>query len=269
MPMPPTLFHRILAILARFGVDLHPLGQRFRNAILRPVRADIAIRFAQADQERHRFLELLAAQSAALEQQAAGQASTARALAEQDRALAAQDRALGEQLAAQREALVEMHAAFERAAAERAASFDRAMTEQAAAFALALSEQAATTADRAASFEQRLAQQAADFDRTLMAAQRSAATDRDNLHQRCLLLEQLLTGTTASRPPGAFAAVARLPQPSVSVILPTYNRAAFVAEAVASVQAQSFSQWELIVVDDGSTDGTRETIADFAADRRI
>lgn len=45
--------------------------------------------------------------------------------------------------------------------------------------------------------------------------------------------------------------------PSVSVIIPTYNRRDFLAEAVASVQSQTYRDWELIVVDDGSEDGTR------------
>jgi len=44
--------------------------------------------------------------------------------------------------------------------------------------------------------------------------------------------------------------------PLVSVVLPTYNRWPMVAEAVESVLEQSFKQFELIVVDDGSQDGT-------------
>lgn len=49
----------------------------------------------------------------------------------------------------------------------------------------------------------------------------------------------------------------RMPPPVVSVILPTYNREALLREAVASVVAQTFTEWELLVADDGSTDGTR------------
>ena len=46
----------------------------------------------------------------------------------------------------------------------------------------------------------------------------------------------------------------------VSIIMPAYNNAPFVREAVESVLQQSYPRCELIVVDDGSTDGTREVI---------
>jgi glycosyltransferase involved in cell wall biosynthesis len=57
--------------------------------------------------------------------------------------------------------------------------------------------------------------------------------------------------------------------PVVSVIMPTWNRASVVGAAVRSVQAQYFSDWELIVLDDGSADDTTDVIASFAIDRRI
>jgi glycosyltransferase involved in cell wall biosynthesis len=53
--------------------------------------------------------------------------------------------------------------------------------------------------------------------------------------------------------------------PTVSVIITTYNRASFVEEAIQSVLAQDFRDFELIVVDDGSTDGTRHILERYAS----
>lgn len=51
--------------------------------------------------------------------------------------------------------------------------------------------------------------------------------------------------------------------PLFSVILPTYNRAYVLWRAVQSVLAQTEARWELVVVDDGSTDGTRRLLEEF------
>jgi glycosyltransferase involved in cell wall biosynthesis len=58
-------------------------------------------------------------------------------------------------------------------------------------------------------------------------------------------------------------------RPLISVILPTRNRAALLPDAIESVRAQSYEHWELLVVDDASTDGTPSELARFAADPRI
>ena len=49
----------------------------------------------------------------------------------------------------------------------------------------------------------------------------------------------------------------------IAAIIPTYNRAGLVDRAIASVLAQTFPPTEVIVVDDGSTDDTKRTIAQF------
>jgi glycosyltransferase involved in cell wall biosynthesis len=52
--------------------------------------------------------------------------------------------------------------------------------------------------------------------------------------------------------------------PCVSVIVPVYNEARFVGDAVRSVAAQTFTDWELIVVDDGSSDETPGVLRELA-----
>jgi glycosyltransferase involved in cell wall biosynthesis len=59
-------------------------------------------------------------------------------------------------------------------------------------------------------------------------------------------------------------------EPLVSVLMCNYNYAGYIGEAIESVIGQTWSKWELIICDDGSTDSSREVIAHYAAlDQRI
>lgn len=59
-------------------------------------------------------------------------------------------------------------------------------------------------------------------------------------------------------------------KPLISVIMPARNAEQFIVEAVRSIQAQTYSHWEFLIMDDGSTDHTGEILDDLAArDSRI
>lgn len=58
-------------------------------------------------------------------------------------------------------------------------------------------------------------------------------------------------------------------QELVSIIMPSYNTGRFIAETIDSVLAQTYKSWELIIVDDASTDNTDEVVAGYADDRII
>lgn len=57
--------------------------------------------------------------------------------------------------------------------------------------------------------------------------------------------------------------------PLVSVVMPTYNHANYISHAINSVQSQTYTNWELIIVDNFSDDGTLDLVMNYSQDPRI
>lgn len=86
---------------------------------------------------------------------------------------------------------------------------------------------------------------------------------------RLLALERLFTENPAWATPHGKPEEVSLPSPAVSIIMATRNRAHSLAGAIESARALRFTNWELIIVDDGSTDDTKAVVARFTDDARI
>lgn len=57
--------------------------------------------------------------------------------------------------------------------------------------------------------------------------------------------------------------------PKVSVVMPTYNCSEYIESAIESVFEQTYPDYEIVIIDDGSTDGTKETIKHYLKDDRV
>ncbi len=61
----------------------------------------------------------------------------------------------------------------------------------------------------------------------------------------------------------------KLTEPLISVIIPCYNGEKFIRDAVESVFSQSYENWELIIIDDGSMDKSKDIITQYTDDKRV
>ncbi len=121
-----------------------------------------------------------------------------------------------------------------------------------------------SVSDDVTSFNKEIVVLRAEMERLRAERERTAAS---GLNGRLRQFEILLTEHSKTISGGP--APASFPSPVVSIVMPTWNRAKVISDAIGSVQAQLFTDWELIIIDDGSTDNTAEILAKFAGDQRI
>lgn len=96
-----------------------------------------------------------------------------------------------------------------------------------------------------------------------LAALSAELADHPSHHPARQLLEELQGGAEPEPPVTSVQA----PEPRLSVLIPTYNRARYLAAAVESALAQECPDLEILVVDDGSADDTQEVMARFTDPR--
>lgn len=82
-------------------------------------------------------------------------------------------------------------------------------------------------------------------------------------------MKNLQTKENAQEDSGTEFMAATVAKDMVSVIMPSFHTASYIAQAIRSVQRQTYKNWELLIVDDGSSDDTDAVVAGFLEDKRI
>lgn len=102
----------------------------------------------------------------------------------------------------------------------------------------------------------------------LRAAMKQVALDQLALRRQIEQDQSLRIGAEVDSPLDVAETPAyEVASPRVSVLMPVYNYAQEVVEALASVASSAYREWELVVLDDSSTDGSMQVVASFLSER--
>ncbi len=238
------------------GPYLRRVARSLRARFLLPVSHEILVLAKETASLREQTASLneqtasLREQTASLREQTASLREHTASLREHTASLREHTASFREQIASLREQVASSHGQIA-SLREQTAS----LREQIASFG----EQIASLREQVASSHEQIA--------TLHAITASASSSVGNLKDRIEQLEVLLTEHPKIDSRGLTKT--GFLSPVISVVMPTWNRAVIISDAINSVQAQLFTDWELVIIDDGSTDNTAEIVAAFAGDRRI
>jgi glycosyltransferase involved in cell wall biosynthesis len=253
----PSAARRLLTGLASLGLDLRPFLRRCRDAMLRPVRNEIALDKTILHEQLSRRQAEVASALAQIESRLTDIATRQRA----GETLGAE---LGDGLS-RLEALLQEISAVQRGSERLAADLGAGLSRLEAELQDMSARQRASET-LGADLGARLSR----LDDRLSDTVARMTAERSDRQARQITLERLLTEIPQLRSAAGEGRIKEWSSPIVSVILPTRNRAHAVGDAIASVLAQHFTDWELIIVDDGGgADGTPAVVSPYLADRRI
>jgi glycosyltransferase involved in cell wall biosynthesis len=253
----PSAPQRLIRFLARIGFDLRPMLRRYRDAFLgsiEPALKEQAARLGEID----RRLAALSGGLDSLVEQTKALAQPSPRLDDVDRRLAALSGSL-DSLAEQTKALAQP--------SPRLDDVDRRLAALSGGLD-SLAEQTkvlAQTSSRLDDVDRRLAALALSADAQSVGLLKLERDSGSWARKDALFAVEALAmaGLTPRQ------AEADREELLVSIILPTFNRARMIGDAIGSVLAQTYQNWELLIVDDGGADDTAAVVAAFLNDPRV